>query len=67
MCVPTTTAVIIFRSADPEFFSAHAKVYPSPDDVVDRLRVVMSRGGQTPDGEVRLERLLEAAPWAHRS
>ncbi|MFE3442612.1 enoyl-CoA hydratase/isomerase family protein [Nocardia sp. NPDC059180] len=47
--------------------AAHAKVYPSPDDVVDRLRVVMSHGGQTRDGEVRLEQLLEAVPWAHRS
>jgi enoyl-CoA hydratase/carnithine racemase len=47
--------------------AAHAKVYPSPDDVVDRLRVVMSHGGQTRDGEVRLERMLEAVPWAHRS
>ena len=47
--------------------AAHAKVYPSPDDVVDRLRVVMDRGGQTRDGEIHLERLLEAVPWAHRS
>ncbi|NKY35725.1 enoyl-CoA hydratase/isomerase family protein [Nocardia speluncae] len=47
--------------------AAHAKVYPSPDDVVDRLRVVMTHGGQTRDGEVRLEHLLEAVPWAHRS
>lgn len=47
--------------------AAHAKVYPSPDDVVDRLRVVMSHGGQTRAGEIALERLLEAVPWAHRS
>ena len=47
--------------------AAHAKVYPSPDDVVDRLRVLMDRGGQTRDGEIHLERLLEAVPWAHRS
>ena len=47
--------------------AAHAQVYPSPDEVVDRLRVVMSRGGQTRDGEIRLERLLEAVSWAHRS
>lgn len=47
--------------------AAHAKVYPSPGDVVDRLRVVMTHGGQTRDGEVRLEHLLEAVPWAHRS
>ncbi|QPZ39339.1 enoyl-CoA hydratase/isomerase family protein [Paramicrobacterium chengjingii] len=47
--------------------AAHAKVYPSPDDVVERLRVVMDHGGQTRDGELRLERLLESVPWAHRS
>ncbi|QKW33164.1 enoyl-CoA hydratase/isomerase family protein [Actinomadura sp. NAK00032] len=47
--------------------AAHAKVYPAPDDVVDRLRVVMDHGGQTRDGELRLERLLEGVPWAHRS
>lgn len=47
--------------------AAHAKVYPSPDDVVDRLRVVMDHGGQTRDGEPHLERLLESVPWAHRS
>ncbi|MCM3812647.1 enoyl-CoA hydratase/isomerase family protein [Streptomyces sp. DR7-3] len=47
--------------------AAHAKVYPSPDDIVDRLRVVMNRGGQTRDGELQLERLLESVPWAHRS
>jgi len=47
--------------------AAHAKVYPSPDDVVNRLRVLMDHGGQTRDGEVNLERLLESIPWAHRS
>ena len=47
--------------------AAHAKVYPSPDDVVARLRVLMDHGGQTRDGELRLERLLESIPWAHRS
>lgn len=47
--------------------AAHAKVYPSPDDVVHRLRVLMDHGGQTRDGELRLERLLESIPWAHRS
>lgn len=47
--------------------AAHAKVYPSPDDVVDRLRVLMDHGGQTRDGELRLEALLESIPWAHRS
>lgn len=47
--------------------AAHAKVYPSPDDVVDRLRVVMEHGGQTREGELQLERLLESVPWAHRS
>ncbi|WP_193079057.1 enoyl-CoA hydratase/isomerase family protein [Brevibacterium aurantiacum] len=47
--------------------AAHAKVYPSPDDVVDRLRVVMDHGGQTREGELQLERLLESVPWAHRS
>ncbi|MBQ0964122.1 enoyl-CoA hydratase/isomerase family protein [Streptomyces sp. RK23] len=47
--------------------AAHAKVYPSPDDVVQRLRVLMDHGGQTRDGELRLERLLESIPWAHRS
>lgn len=46
--------------------AAHAKVYPAPDDVVNRLRVVMSHGGQTRDGEVHLEHLLAAVPWAHR-
>lgn len=47
--------------------AAHAKVYPSPDDIVDRLRVVMAHGGQTREGERHLERLLESVPWAHRS
>lgn len=47
--------------------TAHAKVYPSPEDVVDRLRVVMDHGGQTREGERRLEQLLESVPWAHRS
>lgn len=47
--------------------AAHAKVYPSPDDVVNRLRVLMEHGGQTPDGERQLERTLESIPWAHRS
>ncbi|MFD7064650.1 enoyl-CoA hydratase/isomerase family protein, partial [Streptomyces sp. NPDC059906] len=47
--------------------AAHAKVYPSPDDVVHRLRVLMDHGGQTRDGELRLEHLLESIPWAHRS
>lgn len=47
--------------------AAHSKVYPSPKDVVDRLRVVMDHGGQTREGELRLEHLLESVPWAHRS
>ncbi|MBQ1442291.1 MAG: enoyl-CoA hydratase/isomerase family protein [Renibacterium sp.] len=47
--------------------AAHAKVYPSSADVVNRLRVLMDRGGQTRDGELQLERILESIPWAHRS
>lgn len=47
--------------------AAHAKVYPSPPEIVNRLRVVMDNGGQTRDGELQLEQLLESIPWAHRS
>ena len=47
--------------------AAHAKVYPSPADIVDRLRVVMDHGGQTREDESDLERLLDSVPWAHRS
>jgi enoyl-CoA hydratase/carnithine racemase len=43
--------------------AAHVKVYPSPDAVVDRMRIAVEAGAQTPVGEVRLERLLETIPW----
>jgi enoyl-CoA hydratase/carnithine racemase len=42
---------------------AHSKVYPSPQVVVDRMRVAMDNGAQTPDGERDLEGLLAAIPW----
>jgi enoyl-CoA hydratase/carnithine racemase len=44
---------------------AHAKVYPSPPEVVARLRVLMDRGGQTRLGELDLERVLQSIPWSH--
>ena len=46
--------------------AAHAKVYPSPPEVVDRLRIAMDHGAQTPDGERQLEQLLESIPWTTR-
>lgn len=51
----------------PDEAAAHAKVYPSPDDVVNRLRVLMDHGGQTREGELQLHRLLKGIPWAHLS
>jgi len=42
---------------------AHSKVYPSPQRVVDRMRVAMDNGAQTPAGERDLEALLGAIPW----
>lgn len=39
--------------------ASHAKVYPSPDYIVDRMRRAMAAGAQTADGETDLEGLLD--------
>lgn len=42
---------------------AHAKVYPSPPAVVERVRVLMDNGGQQRIGELDLEGTLRSIPW----
>ncbi|PJJ73613.1 enoyl-CoA hydratase/carnithine racemase [Diaminobutyricimonas aerilata] len=42
---------------------AHAKVYPSPQAVVDRVEVLMSHGGQQRVAELNLEESLRSIPW----
>lgn len=39
--------------------AAHAKVYPSPQAVVDRMRAAVDAGAQTREGELDLEQLLD--------
>ncbi|BCL26674.1 enoyl-CoA hydratase/isomerase family protein [Streptomyces aurantiacus] len=43
--------------------TAHGKVYPSPDAVVDRMRTAMRAGVQTREGEVDLEGLLDRVSY----
>lgn len=38
---------------------AHAKVYPAPQTVVDRMRRALAAGAQTRDGELDLEGLFD--------
>ena len=47
----------------PDEAKAHSKVYPSPQAVVDRMRVAVNSGAQTPTGEPDLEGLLNNIPW----
>ncbi|NKY49520.1 enoyl-CoA hydratase/isomerase family protein [Nocardia vermiculata] len=44
--------------------SAHAKVYPSPPEMVERMRYTVAAGGQTAAGEIDLEGLLDRAAAA---
>lgn len=43
--------------------TAHSRVYPSPIAVVERIRVAIDAGAQTPAGERDLEGLLDAVPY----
>ncbi|WP_227998954.1 enoyl-CoA hydratase/isomerase family protein [Nocardia australiensis] len=51
----------------PEEANAHAKVYPSPPEVVARMRRTVDEGGQTAAGEIDLEGLLDRAAAAPES
>lgn len=43
--------------------AAHGRVHPSPDVVVERMRLVLAAGAQTPDGERDLEGLLDSIAY----